>query len=210
VRGVSRLFAALYDRLMAGSEAACVRDWRAELLGGLSGRVLEIGAGTGLNLPHYSRAAVTELVLAEPDPAMRRRLDIKVVANGVKATVIDAPAEALPFEDRSFDAVVSTLVLCSVSDQRAALAEIARVLAPGGRLVFLEHVAADATTPERLRRQRRVEPVWKHLAGGCHLTRATEQAIRDAGFTFEVEPTRESMEHAFTFVRPTVRGAATR
>ena len=208
---MSRLFAALYDRLMAGSEEACVREWRAELLGGLSGRVLEIGAGTGLNLPHYSRSAVTELVLAEPDAAMRRRLDIKAVAQGVKATVVDAPAEALPFDDATFDAVVSTLVLCSVSDQRAALAEVARVLVPGGRLVFLEHVAADAaTTPERLRRQRRVEPVWKRVAGGCHLTRATEQAIRDAGFTFEVEPTRESMEHAFTFVRPTVRGAATR
>ena len=208
---MSRLFAALYDRLVAGSEDACVRDWRADLLGGLSGRVLEIGAGTGLNLPHYSRATVTELVLAEPDPAMRRRLDIKVVAQGVRATVVDAPAEALPFDDGSFDAVVSTLVLCTVSDQRAAIAEIARVLAPGGRLVFLEHVAADAATaPEWLRRQRRIEPVWKRVAGGCHLTRATEQAIRDAGFTFEDEPTRESMEHAFTFVRSTVRGAATR
>lgn len=208
---MSRLFAAIYDRLMAGSEEACVRDWRAELLGGLSGRVLEIGAGTGLNLPHYSRSAVTELVLAEPDPAMRKRLDIKAVAQGVRATISDAPAEALPFEDASFDAVVSTLVLCSVRDQRDALAEIARVLVPGGRLVFLEHVAADpATKPERLRRQRRVEPVWKRVAGGCHLTRDTERAIRDAGFMFAVEPTRESMRKAFTFVRPTVRGMATR
>ena len=208
---MSRLFAAIYDRLMAGSEDACVRDWRAELLGGLSGRVLEIGAGTGLNLPHYSRTAVTELVLAEPDPAMRRRLDIKAVAQGVRATIVDAPAEALPFEDATFDAVVSTLVLCSVTDQRAALAEIARVLVPGGRLVFLEHVAADAaTTPERRRRQQRIEPVWRRVAGGCHLTRETEGAIRDAGFTFAEEPTRESMRNAFTFVRATVRGTATR
>ena len=198
----------MYDRLIAGSEEACVRDWRAELLGGLSGRVLEVGAGTGLNLPHYDRSAVTELVLTEPDPAMRRRLDIKAAAQGVKATIVDAPVEVLPFEDGTFDAVVSTLVLCSVADQRVALAEIARVLVPGGRLVFLEHVAADE--PGRLRRQRRIEPVWKRVAGGCHLSRATEQAIRDAGFTFAEEPTRESMRNAFTFVRETVRGMATR
>src|SRR3712207_5455665 len=114
--------------MIAGSEEACVRDWRADLLGGLQGRILEIGAGTGLNLPHYSRGAIDELVLAEPDPAMRRKLDIKVVATGVKATIVDAGAERLPFDDGSFDSVVSTLVLCSVRDPSAALAEIRRVL----------------------------------------------------------------------------------
>lgn len=208
---MSRLFAAIYDRLTAGSEEACVREWRAALLRDVHGRVLEIGAGTGHNLPHYP-ATVTDLVLAEPDPSMRKRLDIKVVARGVRATVVDAMAERLPFEDGSFDAVVSTLVLCSVHDQAAALAEVRRVLAPGGRLVFLEHVAADAATkPERLKRQRQVEPVWKRVAGGCHLTRRTEDAIRDAGFTFEGgEPTRESMRKAMPIVRPTVRGVAVR
>jgi len=208
---MSRFFAAIYDRLTAGSEEACVRDWRAALLRDLDGRVLEIGAGTGHNLPHYP-STVTDLVLAEPDPAMRKRLDIKVVARGVRATVVDASAEQLPFDDAAFDAVVSTLVLCSVRDQAAALAEIRRVLVPGGRLVFLEHVAADAESkPERLKRQRQVEPVWKRVAGGCHLTRETEDAIRLAGFAFEDDgPTRESMRKAMPIVRPTVRGVAVR
>ncbi|HYD10289.1 MAG TPA: class I SAM-dependent methyltransferase [Acidimicrobiales bacterium] len=204
---MSRLFAAAYEWMIAGSEEACVRDWRAELLGGISGRVLEVGAGTGLNLPHYDGAAVTDLVLTEPDAAMRTKLDIKAVALGVKATVVDAGAERLPFDDESFDAVVSTLVLCSVRDQQAALAEIRRVLRPGGTLVFLEHVAAEHDA-HRLKRQRRLEPVWKRVLGNCHLTRRTEQAIRDAGFTFETEPTRESMRKASTVVRSSVRGAA--
>ena len=208
---MSRLFAALYERMIAPSEEACVASWRSALLADVSGRVLEVGAGTGLNLRHYRHAAIDELVLAEPDPAMRCRLDVRVVALGVKATIVDARAERLPFDDASFDAVVSTLVLCSVPDQAVALAEVRRVLRPGGRLVFLEHVAADPTRePGPVRWQRRLDPVWTRLCGGCHLTRDTEASIRDAGFGFDDEPTREHMCKATALVRATVRGAATR
>ena len=187
-----------------------MRDWRAALLRDLDGRVLEVGAGTGHNLAHYPRA-VTDLVLAEPDPSMRKRLDINVVARGVKATIVDAPAERLPFDDESFDAVVSTLVLCSVQDQQRALIEIRRVLRPGGRLVFMEHVAADPVAePERRRRQRRFEPLWKRIGGNCHVTRETERAIGEAGFTFAHDTTRESMREFVTLARPVIRGIAVR
>jgi ubiquinone/menaquinone biosynthesis C-methylase UbiE len=124
----------------------------------------------------------------------------------LKADLSDAAAERLPFPDASFDAVVGSLVLCSVRDQRAALAEIARVLEPGGRLVFLEHVAADAR-PARLKWQHRIEPVWKHLMGNCHLTRRTEAAIVAAGLRIErIE--RESIRKALPIVRPSIRGTA--
>jgi ubiquinone/menaquinone biosynthesis C-methylase UbiE len=203
---MSRLFAALYDRLIADMEKAGVRDWRAKLLANLSGSVLEIGAGTGLNLEHYPRGI--DLVVSEPDRHMRARLQARADQLGRAVTVIDAPAERIPFPDASFDAVVSTLVLCSVADPGATLAEIRRVLVPGGRLVFLEHVA-DEHDPRRRRWQRRVEPVWRRVAGNCHLTRTTERALVDAGFTMQ-DITRESMEAASSLVRPTVRGSAVR
>src|SRR5689334_6732321 len=135
---MSLLSAAFYDRFMRGSEEACLAQWRAELLAGLSGAVLEIGAGTGATLPAYP-PAVTRLVLAEPDPHMRRKLAAKAAG---RAEVSDASAESLPFPAESFDAVVCSLVLCSVDNQLAALERIRRVLKPGGRLVFLEHVVA--------------------------------------------------------------------
>ena len=132
--------APVYDRVMRGSEEACLRDWRRALLRSVRGRVLEIGAGTGANLPYYG-PEVSELVLAEPDPRMRRQLEQALESSSRKATVSDARADALPFEDARFDAVVSTLVLCSVESLERSLSEIARVLVPGGRLHFLEHVA---------------------------------------------------------------------
>jgi ubiquinone/menaquinone biosynthesis C-methylase UbiE len=200
---MSWLMAAVYDRFMKTSEEACLGKWRAELLADLSGEVLEVGAGTGATLPLYPKA-VTRLVMAEPDPHMRRRLREKPRPAGVE--VSDASLEKLPFDDRSFDAVVCSLVLCSVRDQKAALAEIARVLRPGGRLVFLEHVAADGK-PDRLKWQGRIEPVWKHLMGNCHLTRRTEAAIVAAGLRIErIE--RESIRKALPIVRPSIRGVA--
>ncbi len=202
---MSWLMAAVYDRFMQGSEEACLARWRAELLRELSGAVLEVGAGTGVTLPHYPRT-LARLVLCEPDPHMRRRLAEKLAAAGLQAELCDAGAERLPFPDASFDAAVGSLVLCSVRDPRAALAEIARVLKPGGRLVFLEHVAADGK-PERLKWQRRIEPVWKRLMDNCHLTRRTEAAIRDAGFTLE-RIQRESIRKALPIVRPSIRGVA--
>lgn len=205
---MSWLFAKVYERLIGQSEAACVRDWRAELLGGLTGDVLEIGAGTGLNLPHY-QPAVTRLVLAEPDKHMRMQLQHRI-DGGPRAPfpieLVGVPAEELPFPDGSFDAVVSTLVLCSVGDPGRAIAEIRRVLRPDGRFVYLEHVVAPEK-PDRYKWQRRVEPVWKRLLGGCHLTRDTLAAIEAGGFDVEGHR-RESMRKATSVARTTERGIA--
>jgi ubiquinone/menaquinone biosynthesis C-methylase UbiE len=198
---MSRLLAALYDHLMKATEEACLQRWRAELLAPLQGRILEVGAGTGANLAHYPKR-VEKLVLTEPDPHMRRRL----AARG--AEVVDASAEALPFPDGSFDAVVTTLVLCSVGDPDRALAELHRVLAPGGKLVFLEHVAAGEGTRRR-RWQQRIDPLWNRIMGNCHLARHTEESIARAGFRItRIE--RESMRKAMPLVRPTIRGEAVR
>ena len=206
---MSRLFAAFYERMIAASEEACVREWRRDLLASLSGDVLELGSGTGLNLAHYP-ATVERLVLTEPDRHMRAKLQARLTDQRpapARVEVVDAVADRLPFDDESFDAVVSTLVLCSVPDQRSALREVHRVLRPGGRLVFLEHVAAHEK-PKRHRWQRRVEPVWKRIAGGCHLTRDTRQVIAAAGF--DVDAKRESMRKASPLVRTTERGIAVR
>ena len=202
---MSFFLATIYDRFMAKAERAALGEWRHALVAPLAGEVLEVGAGTGANLPHYS-PAVTKLVLAEPDGYMRRRLVVRARERG--AEVIDAPCEKLPFADASFDAVVSTLVLCSVGSLEGALAEIRRVLRPGGKLVFIEHVAA-WDRPDRLKWQRRLEPFWKRFAGNCHLTRTTAEAIERAGFRLDAV-TRESVRKALPWVRPSVRGVAVR
>jgi ubiquinone/menaquinone biosynthesis C-methylase UbiE len=199
---MSWLMAAVYDGMMRGSEEACLGPWRAELLRELSGSVLEVGAGTGATLALYPKT-VSRIVMCEPDPHMRRKLEAKRPAN---VEISGASVEKLSFEKESFDAVVCSLVLCSVRDPQAALAQIRRVLKPGGRLVFLEHVAADGK-PNRLKWQRRIEPVWKHLMGNCHLTRRTEAAIEAAGFRIE-RIQRESMRKALPVCRPSIRGIA--
>lgn len=207
---MSRLFAAVYDPFMRKSERACLSEWRRELLSALEGRVLEIGAGTGANVPHWP-ATLERLVLTDPDEHMmkrlRRRLDEDSPVLRASPEVLVANADALPFGDASFDAIVSTLVLCSVPDQATTLAELRRVLRPGGTLVFLEHVASD--DEGRLRWQRRLEPLWSRIAGNCHLTRRTAEAISSAGFTIEVL-VKESMRKALPVVRPTIRGRARR
>jgi len=203
---MGRFIAAVYDWSTQASEMACLRQWRAELLGELTGQVLEVGAGTGLNVPHYP-PSLARLVLSEPDPHMRRKLEEKARAeHRGQAEVVDASLEALALPNDTFDAVVGTLVLCSVPRLDRALAEIYRVLKPGGRFVFLEHVAAE-DRPRRLRWQRRVEPFWRVLAGNCHLTRRTGDAIATAGFTV-VDIKHESMRKAWPLVRPTIRGVA--
>jgi ubiquinone/menaquinone biosynthesis C-methylase UbiE len=203
---MSWVLAAIYERFMHATEAACLGAWRAELLAPLAGEVLEVGAGTGANLAHYP-PSVTRLVLAEPDRHMRARLARKLgVADAARVELSDAAVERLPFAAARFDAVVSTLVLCSVADLAAALDEIRRVLKPGGKLIFIEHVAA-APDSGRWRWQRSVEPLWRRVMGNCHLTRRTEEAIGAAGFTVETAR-RESMRKAMPVVRPTVRGVA--
>lgn len=203
---MGRLTATVYDRLTQGSEVACLQEWRAELLRHLKGDVVEVGAGTGLNLPYYP-ATVARLILSEPDRHMRTKLLERMRAqHWDRAEVLDAALEGLPLPKGRFDAVVATLVLCSVPRLDRALADIYRVLKPGGRFVFLEHVAAE-NRPRRLKWQHRVEPVWKRISGNCHLTRRTEGAIRAAGFTI-LEIRRESMRKAWPLVRPTIRGIA--
>lgn len=201
-----RLVAVAYDRVMKGVEEGGLAQWRTELLDDLGGDVLEVGTGTGPNLEHYP-PTLGRLVLTEPDRHMRMRL-LRAASRRRDTEIVAAPAENLPFDDASFDAVVCTLVLCSVEDPVRALGELYRVLRPGGRLLFIEHVAA-VGRPRRLRWQRRVEPVWKRIAGNCHLTRTTEHDIIAAGFEL-TDVQRASMPKAPPVVRPTVRGVARR
>lgn len=201
-----RLFARLYDRTLAESERAGLGARRAELLAAARGRVLEIGAGTGVNLPYYTDA-VTELTLTEPFEPMARRLRERVAAAGSEATVIVAPAERLPADDASVDTVVVTLVLCTVADVGATLAEVTRVLAPGGRLLFLEHVRSE--DPGVARRQDLLERPWRFIGHGCHPNRDTLAAIGASALEV-VEVERGRVPKAPSFVRPMVVGAARR
>ncbi len=207
------LLAPVYDRLVAGAEEACFQQWRGELLAPLTGSVLEIGSGTGANIGRYP-ATVHRVTFTEPDPGMRKQLEHKLLAAEADGSFLPATSEvlsdradALSAADASFDTAVTTLVLCTVPDPVAALAEVRRVLKPGGRLVFLEHVAAE-DRPDRLKWQRRIDPIWKRVAGGCRLTRRTADTIEQAGFTID-EITSESARKASPLVRSTVRGWAT-
>lgn len=177
--GFGRLQAALYDPLMAQAERRWMGDLRDELVGQAEGETLEIGAGTGLNLPRYRTP--TRLVVTEPESSMLRHLRARAGQAQVPVSVEEARGEALPFPDHRFDTVVSTLVLCSVANPARVLAELRRVLRPGGHYLFLEH--GGAHDPGLARWQRRLEPVWKRLAGGCHLTRDAEQLVAANGFS---------------------------
>lgn len=199
-----RLFSAIYDRGFKASEEAGLRDMRAELIAGARGRVLEIGAGTGLNLDHYG-SEVDELVLTEPDPHMSKRLRERLAASGREADVVEAPAEQLPFEDHSFDTAVVTLVLCTVPDPAKSLEEIRRVLRPGGELLFLEHVRS--SDPGLAGWQDRFERPWKFLADGCRCNRDTAATIAAAGFECS-EIGEGTLPKAPPVVRPLIRGAA--
>lgn len=201
-----RVFAAGYDTIMKGPEQATLRAHREALLERVRGRVLEIGGGTGANLAFYP-AAVEELVISEPEEPMARRLERKLSQHPINARVVHAPAEALPFEDESFDFAVSTLVLCTVGDPAKALGEIRRVLRPGGRLVFLEHVRSD--DPKLARWQDRLQPLQFRLGHGCHCNRRTLDNVTAAGFTLD-ELQRDSLKKAPPIVRPLIVGAAER
>ena len=201
-----RAFTAIYDRAFKATEEAGLRQMRGELLAGARGRVLELGAGTGANAELYPDA-VEELVLAEPDPHMIKRLRAKLAEQGRAAAVVEAPAERLPFEDASFDTAVVTLVLCTVPDPEAALNEIARVLKPGGRLLFIEHVRS--TEPSLARWQDRLERPWRFLGDGCHCNRDTVATIEASPLALgEIE--RDKLPKAVPIVEPLVLGTASR
>ena len=198
------LFARGYDRLNRIAEDAGLRDKRRALLARAQGRTLEIGAGTGVNVVLYPDS-VTELVLSEPDSHMRRQLEKKLAALGRRADVVDAGAERLPFPDASIDTAVATLVFCTIPDPQAALTEIARVLSPGGRLLFLEHVRSN--DPRAAHWQDRLERPWGWFGRGCHPNRDTLATIVASGLEVaEVE--RDRIPKAPPIVRPLIAGEA--
>jgi ubiquinone/menaquinone biosynthesis C-methylase UbiE len=184
---VSFFTALAYDPFLALGERRGMAACRHALLASARGRVLELGAGTGLNLAHYP-VGVTALVLTEPDAAMRGRLERRVARSGRAARVMAAGAEALPFADGAFDTVVSTMVLCTVQDVDAALAEVRRVLAPGGRLLLIEHVRADS--PRLGRWQDRLAGAWGTFAEGCRCNQPTVERLEAAGLRLELTPER--------------------
>jgi ubiquinone/menaquinone biosynthesis C-methylase UbiE len=200
----SRLFAATYDRQIRKAEKAGLSEMRQRLVAHATGDVLEIGGGTGANLAHY-RPSVTSLTVTEPEPAMLKRLEARARARAPQTLVIRAPAEDLPFDDNTFDTVVSTLVLCGVDDQPRAVRELRRVLRPGGQLLFLEHVrAADAILA---RKQDRMN--WLNRAVVCcDCNRPTLDTIEQAGFGVTALEQTE-LPKAPAFVRPTIIGTAT-
>jgi SAM-dependent methyltransferase len=199
-----RGFAAVYDRGLKATEDAGLREMRRELLAEASGRTIDLGAGTGVNAGLFP-AQVTELVLAEPDPHMLKKLRAKLPIEGRNISAVQAPAEKLPFDDDSFDTAVFPLVLCTVPDPSAALAEAARVLRPGGRLLFVEHVRAEDVGLARW--QDRLEKPWRFLADGCHCNRDTVATIEASPLELErVE--RGDLPKALPLVRPLARGSA--
>jgi ubiquinone/menaquinone biosynthesis C-methylase UbiE len=202
------IFARLYDWMTAPAERNIFGEMRRELLSEAAGRTLDVGAGTGHNLQHYP-PAVTELVLTEPDPHMAKRLREKLAAESPpieRVSVIDAPAEDLPFDDGSFDTVVTTLVLCTVADPERALAEARRVLVEGGRLLFLEHVRSSSTRLARW--QDWLERPWGFVAGGCHPNRPTDGTLAESGFWIE-RLDRDAIGPV-PIVRPLISGVARR
>jgi SAM-dependent methyltransferase len=206
----SAFSARLYEPFLWLGERLGMRDRRRRLLSQARGRVLEIGAGTGLNLEHYPPAA-TELVLAEPSGPMANRLRRRAVAAADAGRgpiqVSEASGEHLPFPDDSFDTVVATLVLCSVDDPKATLAEVARVLRPGGRLLLIEHVRSPQ--PRLARWQDRAAPAWRLVTGGCRCNRPTPDTLRAAGLEVErLEWGR--MPKAVAVVRPMIEAVAVR
>jgi ubiquinone/menaquinone biosynthesis C-methylase UbiE len=198
-----RLFAAGYEFFLRASERAGLRETRRRLLSEARGSTVEIGAGTGLNLDLYP-PAVTELLLTEPSPHMAARLRAKPLGSRT-VEIVEAAAERLPFEDDRFDTAVATLVLCTVPDPSAALREVMRVLRPGGRLLFLEHVRAPDARLARW--QDRLERPWELFGAGCHCNRDTARAIEQSGLQAErVE--RGEVPRAMPLVRPMIVGSA--
>jgi ubiquinone/menaquinone biosynthesis C-methylase UbiE len=177
------LFARLLVRMRRHEPPEQVQR-RRELLAGMTGRVLDLGAGDGANFEHFP-PTVTEVVAVEPEPYLRERARENARRAAVPIEVVDGLADRLPLEDASVDAAVTALVLCSVPDQAAALAELHRVIRPGGELRFFEHVVAEERRVRALQRAVDGTGLWPRIAGGCHTTRDTGAAIAAAGFAIE-------------------------
>jgi ubiquinone/menaquinone biosynthesis C-methylase UbiE len=200
----NKLFALRYDRQMAKVEKVTLRALRASLLAAASGDVLEIGGGTGANLPFY-RPGAGSLTITEPDPAMLRRLERRAREQAPLAKILRAPAEDLPFDDGTFDTVVSTMVLCGVSDQPRTLRQLRRVLRPGGQLLLIEHVRSG--DPQLARHQDRMN--WMcQLVMHCDCNRPTLASIEEAGFA-ATRVEHLTMQKAPSFVSPLIAGSAT-
>jgi ubiquinone/menaquinone biosynthesis C-methylase UbiE len=177
------VFAWFYERMARAEERAGMGEKRRELLAQATGRVIEIGAGTGLNFRHYPPGRVTEVVATEPDSHMLKRATSAATVAPVRVRLLRTAAESLPFDDQEFDTAVSTLVLCSVRDPAEALGEIRRVLKPGGALLFFEHVRSE--NPKHARWQDRLRAPWGWVAAGCHPNRDTVANLEEAGFRIE-------------------------
>ncbi len=199
-----RIFAAAYDPIQSRAERGWMGRMRAELLLDLDGVVLEIGAGTGANLPHYPEA-VERVTVTEPSPPMRDRLGPKIARAVPSIEVVPTSGESLPFDDDEFDHVVGTLVLCTVDDVESTLREVRRVLMPGGTYWFIEHGGADGG--RRGAWQRRLEPMWRRVSCGCHLTRDACASLARAGF--DVDAQSFDPPGVPDFLRPFTTGVAT-
>jgi SAM-dependent methyltransferase len=174
------IFARVYERLALRAEGRGGAEHRRRLLEGASGRVIELGAGSGANFAHYP-ASVSEVLAVEPEAHLRERANASAARAPVPVSVRDGTAGSLPCASASFDVAVASLVLCTVPDQQGALAELFRAVRPGGELRFYEHVRAEH--PAEVRVQRFADATfWPHVAGGCHLARDTRAAIERAGF----------------------------
>jgi ubiquinone/menaquinone biosynthesis C-methylase UbiE len=177
-------FARMYIRTAPAAEKRGATGHRRRLLDGLSGTVVEIGAGQGLNFPHYP-PEVREVIAVEPEPTLRHEAEAAAASSSVPARVVAGVADELPVDDASADAVVASLVLCSVPDQQRALAEVRRVLRPGGELRFYEHVIARCQPKRLLLQVIDRSGLWPAISGGCHPARDTTEAIMQAGFDIE-------------------------
>ncbi len=176
------IFARMYEHMAASFEVKGAAEHRHELLSDLAGRVIEVGAGTGLNFRHYP-STVTEVIAVEPESRLRDAARAAAKSAPVPVQVIDGTADDLPVEAQTLDAGVVSLVLCSVPNQEAALRELFRVIRPGGELRFYEHVLAK--DPRWASRQHGVAPIWRRFGGGCNPDRETSAAISAAGFQIE-------------------------
>jgi ubiquinone/menaquinone biosynthesis C-methylase UbiE len=201
----ARRFACNYDRNSGRIERAWAAAYRRDLLAGVTGVVLDLGAGTGANLRHLRRAS--HVVAVEPAPAMRRQLATKAAGLALSVSVLGAQAEHLPLRDATVDVVICTLVLCTVADLSASLAELRRVLRPGGLLVLFEHVSAGGL---RGWVQRRVSRPWRWLYAGCHPGRDTASAVREAGFILDAVRIGRSPRPRPPVVGPYLTGLARR